>query len=125
MVSGTFHSMWKWELWNIRLVSILPAVLLTTRMPPATVHFAGCERSLAETHSSKFFPSKRTIASDGGLPHSAAGVTTFGSGCQTSVSSGLAWDCWEWREIDITVKIASAKNFDIGMRIMLKRIHRN
>src|SRR5579864_2684014 len=104
---------------------MLPAVLLTTRMPSATVHFAGCERSLAETHSSRFFPSKRMIASDGGLPHSEPGVTTFGSGCQTSVSSGLACGCWEWRGIDIAAKIANAKNFDIGMRIMLKRIHRN
>src|SRR5689334_20361142 len=69
---------------------MLPAFLSTVRMPSATVHAAG-DLSLTLTHWSRFLPSKSTIASDGGAALVAPGVTTFGTGSQTSVSSGLAW----------------------------------
>src|SRR5580658_3242513 len=77
---------------------MLPACLFTVRMPSATVHLAGAERSCAETHSSRLLPSKRMMASEGAAVGVAPGVTTLGSGCQTSVSSGLgaglASGCW-------------------------------
>src|SRR3974390_136447 len=67
---------------------MLPAAFLTVTMPSATIHCAG-DLSCADTHSSRFVPSKRTRASDGGAPHIGPGVTIFGSGAHTSVSSGL------------------------------------
>src|SRR3974390_2934257 len=67
---------------------MLPAAFFTVTMPSATIHCAG-DLSCADAHSSRFLPSKRTKASDGGAPHIAPGVTIFGSGAQTSVSSGL------------------------------------
>src|SRR5450432_1349272 len=73
---------------------MLPASLLTVTMAAATVHLAGAERSWAETHSSRFLPSKRMMASEGAAVGVAPGVTTLGSGCQTSVSSGLGAGCW-------------------------------
>src|SRR5271156_4095226 len=81
---------------------MLPESLLTVTMPWATLHLAGAERSLslswAETHSSRFLPSKRMMASEGAAVGVAPGVTTLGSGCQTSVSSGLGAGlvsgCW-------------------------------
>src|SRR3954463_14379455 len=56
-------------------------------MPSATVHLAG-DLSLVNTHSSRFLPSNSTIASEGGASLGAPGVTTFGTGSQTSVSVG-------------------------------------
>src|SRR5215831_16270947 len=104
---------------------MLPVLLATVRMPSATFHFAGWERSWAETHSSRFFPSKRMMASEGGLPHSEAGVTTLGSGCQTSVSSGLAVDCWEWSESVVKGRRANRNNIQNWVRMVSKRIQRN
>src|SRR3982074_514439 len=76
-----------------RLVSILPAALFTVSTPSATVHLAG-DLSWTDTHSSRFLPSNRTIASEGGAALLAPGVTTLGTGSHTSVSSGLAvGDC--------------------------------
>src|SRR3954469_13092049 len=71
---------------------MLPVGLLTVNAPLAMVHCAG-ERSLTETHSSRFRPSNRTIASEGGASFVGPGVTTFGTGVQTSVSSGLPFAC--------------------------------
>src|SRR5271169_2971429 len=68
---------------------MLPADLATVITPSATVHCAG-DLSFADTHSSRFFPSNRTMASEGGAPQVAPGVTILGSGSQTSVSAGLA-----------------------------------
>src|SRR5579872_3939758 len=63
-------------------------------MPSATTHCAGV-LSFAETHWLSSLPSKRTIASDGGSESFAPGVTTGGTGCHTSVSSGFIVDgCW-------------------------------
>src|ERR1035438_7622405 len=67
---------------------MLPADLATDITPSASVHCAG-DLSFADTHSSRFFPSNRMMASEGGAPQVAPGVTTFGSGDQTSVSAGL------------------------------------
>src|SRR5580700_9238002 len=104
-------------------------------MPLATIHFAGAERSCADTHSSRFLPSNKMIASEGGAAQVAPGVTTFGSGCQTSVSSGLAVDCWARRETAMAPRIMEtrikdtksfkAKSFHIGERMMSKSIHLN
>ncbi len=52
---------------------------------PATIHCAGVW-SCAETHSSRFLPSKSTIASEGGAVSFMPGVTIAGTGVQTSVS---------------------------------------
>src|SRR5438270_11330408 len=67
-----------------------PFSLLTVRTPSATVHLAG-DLSLAETHSSRFLPSNSTIASEGGAVLFTPGVTTLGTGSQTSVSSGFGF----------------------------------
>src|SRR5579864_6168803 len=97
---------------------MLPAALLTVMTPSATIHFAG-DLSCAETHSSRFFPSNSTIASDGGAAHVAPGVTTFGTGCQTSVSSGFAVGagcCWADRGMLTTTRI-DAKRADRWMHM--------
>src|SRR5262245_48809185 len=78
---------------------MLPAGLLTVITPSATVHFAG-DLSLVATHSSRFFPSNRMMASAGAVHVEVAGATTLGTGSQTSVSSGrgfcvaFAGACW-------------------------------
>src|SRR3954470_20933984 len=64
-----------------------PADLFTVMTPFATDHFAG-DPSLADTHSSRLAPPKRTTASEGASRSVFPGATTFGTGCQTSVSSG-------------------------------------
>src|SRR5580658_10036389 len=71
-----------------------PCALLTVRIPLATTHWAGVW-SWADTHSSWFLPSNRTMASEGGAESVAPGVTIGGTGVQTSVSSdsGLAGCC--------------------------------
>src|SRR5215472_14931746 len=86
--------MCSWKLWNARLVSMLPdpGALLTVMTPSLTTHFAGALSDVF-THSSRFLPSNRTIASDGGAESAEAGVTTLGSGSHTSVSWGLAPLC--------------------------------
>src|ERR1700676_5253898 len=68
---------------------MFPTVLSTTIAPFSTRQRAG-ERSLVMTHSSRFRPSNRTIASDGAAPQSAPGNTLGGTGSHCSVSSGLA-----------------------------------
>src|SRR6185295_17687605 len=70
---------------------MLPAFLLTVSTPSATAHCAG-DPSCADTHSFWLLPSNRTIASEGADPL-VPGVTIFGSGLQTSVSSGFGF-CW-------------------------------
>src|ERR1700686_2575915 len=65
-----------------------PLALLTTNTPSLTVHEAG-DLSRVDTHSSRFLPSNRTIASDGGSESVAPGFTTLGSGSHISVSLGL------------------------------------
>src|SRR4051812_24151033 len=70
---------------------MLPPFLLTFIVPSSTVHLAGSWVPTA-THWSALFPSKSTTASEGGravgCSVAGAGVTTGGSGFQTSVSSG-------------------------------------
>jgi hypothetical protein len=68
---------------------MFPDFLFTVITPSATVQAAG-DVSFTFTHSSRLVPPKSTIASDGAAPHSPPGVTIFGSGFQTSVSSGFA-----------------------------------
>src|SRR5579883_2944231 len=82
--------MWSWKFLNVRFVSILPEprALFTIISPSLTNHGAG-DLSRVKTHSSRFLPSKSTMASDGGAESVAPGVTTFGSGSHTSVSLGL------------------------------------
>src|SRR5690242_14581675 len=65
-----------------------PPDLTTVATPLATDHFAG-DPSLAETHWSRFRPSNRTMASDGGASLVAPGVMIAGTGSQTSVSCGF------------------------------------
>src|SRR5262245_16417195 len=66
---------------------MFPRALSTTITPSTSFHCAG-DPSFTETHSSRLFPSKSTIASEGGAVLVAPGVTTGGFGDQTSVSSG-------------------------------------
>src|ERR1019366_271506 len=113
---------------------MLPADLATDITPLATVHCAG-DLSFAETHSSRFFPSNRMMASEGGAPQVAPGVTTFGSGSQTSVSAGLGpgegaacdGDCaaaaagdWATRAVDIANTAMSAAANNSAVRFMLR-----
>src|SRR5262249_13282414 len=64
-----------------------PGALLTVITPSATIQRAG-EASWADAHSSRLRPSNSTIASDGGaMP--TPGVTTLGTGSQSSVSCGF------------------------------------
>ena len=74
-----------------------------------------CRRST--THSSRFLPSKRTIASEGAAVVVAPGVTIFGSGFQTSVSSGLGLAVCGACAASATVKSAneSAKESDAAV----------
>src|SRR5262249_30661466 len=65
-----------------------PADLLTVTTPLATVHFAG-DPSLAATHSSRFSPSNRMMASDGGSAFVRPGAMIAGTGFHTSVSAGF------------------------------------
>src|SRR6266550_428679 len=68
---------------------MLPDFLLTVMTPSCTVHWAG-DLSLTVIHSSRFWPSKRMMASEGGEGLvTGPGVMTLGTGCQSSVSSGL------------------------------------
>src|SRR5437762_11925042 len=69
---------------------MFPPALFTVSVPLDTIHFAR-DLSLDETHSSRFFPSNRTIASEGGALQSTPEVTTSGTGCQSSVSSGFGF----------------------------------
>ena len=66
-----------------------PAALFTVRMPPATVQLAE-DLSRTDCHSSRFLPSEQH---DGvgtcGASLVTPGVTTSGTGSQTSVSSGF------------------------------------
>src|ERR1051326_7423281 len=88
---------------------MLPVFLSTVTMPSATIHLAGALRSCAETHSSRFLPSKRMIASDGAAVQVVPGVTTLGSGVQTSVSSGLAVGCWAKTAVDRAIRKAAVR----------------
>src|SRR5215475_12573195 len=99
---------------------MLPAFLSTVTMPSATVHLAGTLRSCAETHSSRFLPSKRMIASEGAAAQDAPGVTTLGSGVQTSVSSGLAVGCWAKTAVDKAIRKAAVRAW---VRMAWYRIH--
>src|SRR5579875_130116 len=72
---------------------MLPAFLLTVTTPLPTTQSAGLVVSLVETHCDKFFPSNKTIASDGGSPKVLPGDTILGTGDHTSVSSGFAFCC--------------------------------
>src|SRR3954447_18848007 len=102
---------------------MLPAFLSTVMMPSVTIHLAGALRSWADTHSSRFLPSKRMIASEGAAAQVAPGVTTLGSGCQISVSSGLAVDgCWAKSADDRAIRKAAVKAW---VRIAFYRIHRD
>src|SRR5450755_91112 len=113
---------------------MLPADLATVITPSATVHCAG-DLSFADTHSSRFFPSNKMMASEGGAPQVASGVTTLGSGDQTSVSAGLgpgeeaacdgdcagadAGDC-ATSVVDKANTASSAENNKSAVRFMLR-----
>src|SRR6476660_7926332 len=76
---------------------MLPACLLTVRIPSVTIQRAG-PRSLTDTHWSRSWPSKRTMASEGGASFVRPGETTRGTGVQTVVSSGRPLAAWARRE---------------------------
>jgi hypothetical protein len=58
--------------------------------PFATIHFAGPPLTLS--HPDSDLPSKRTTASAGACAGVAPGLTSFGTGSQTSVASGFGPD---------------------------------
>jgi hypothetical protein len=68
-----------------------PAALFTVTTPSLTIHLAG-DLSFADTHSSRFLPLNKMIASDGGVVQSLPGVTTAGVGDHISVSSGFGFE---------------------------------
>src|ERR1700722_341094 len=86
-------------------------------MPSATIHWAG-DLSRVDTHSSRFLPSNRTMASEGGAVLLVPGVTTGGTGSQTSVSwcFGVTACCAE-RDTATAIRVANAKNF--GYRVCM------
>src|ERR1022692_783127 len=95
-----------------------PDAFLTVKMPSATTHWAGVW-SWAETHSSSFLPSNKMIASEGGAPKVAPGVTTFGTGVQISVSSGFGLDgCCEDRAAVMEARVANARRCENRMLIV-------
>src|ERR1051325_10044634 len=99
---------------------MLPVFLSTVTMPSATIHLAGALGACAGNHSSRFLPSKRMIASDGAAVQVVPGVTTLGSGVQTSVSSGLAVGCWAKTAVDRAIRKAAVRAW---VRMARYRIH--
>src|ERR1700722_2491269 len=100
---------------------MLPSPLLTVITPSATVHLAG-DLSRSESHSSIFLPSKSTIASEGGAPQVAPGVTTAGTGSQISVSSGfgLSGD-WAKSGAATAHRAADTRSLENRMGIMRRK----
>src|ERR1700719_5372558 len=100
---------------------MFPPDLFTVITPSATSHLAGA-LSRFVTHSSRFFPSKSTIASEGAAPHVAPGVTTLGTGSQISVSSGfgLAGDCAK-RGTVTAIRAADVRRLENAMRIIRRK----
>src|ERR1700730_6005327 len=98
-----------------------PPDLFTVITPSATSHLAG-DLSRFVTHSSRFFPSKSTIASEGAAPHVAPGVTTLGTGSQISVSSGfgLAGVCAKSGAV-MAIRAAEARRLESGKRIIRRK----
>src|SRR5271166_1864274 len=87
-----------------------PGAFFTVRMPFDTTQWAGVW-SWADTHSSSFLPSNNTIASEGGAASVGPGVTILGTGCHTSVSSGLALaGCCAERAATMETRVANARN---------------
>src|SRR5687767_13512909 len=72
---------------------MLPVPFFTVNIPSATVHSAVLAVSRESTHWFRFDPLKRTMASEGMASVVVPGVTTLGTGCHCSVSSGLAFCC--------------------------------
>src|SRR5690348_15313339 len=76
-----------------------PGALLTVNTPSWTNHLAG-EPSCAETHWSRFLPSKSTMASEGGCAGVTPGVTTAGTGDHCSRCwRNVACDCCAGRAV--------------------------
>src|SRR5579859_5685590 len=100
---------------------MLPPVLFTVMTPSATVHLTG-DLSLLVTHSSRLLPSKSTMASEGGAVQVAPGVTTLGTGSQTSVSSGF-WvaGVWEKSGADKAINAEVARSFENCIRIIRQK----
>src|SRR5271166_5136576 len=90
---------------------MFPAALFTVSTPLATIHLAG-DLSLTDTHSSRFLPSKSTMASEGGAASVAPGVTTLGTGSHTSVSCGFgaAGSCADTHAA-VAIRAAQVRNF--------------
>src|SRR3984893_7295355 len=98
-----------------------PPDLFTVITPSATSHFAG-DLSRFVTHSSRFFPSKSTIASEGAAPLVAPGLTTLGTGSQISVSSGfgLAGDCAKSGAV-MAIRAGAARRLENGKQIIRRK----
>src|SRR3954470_11799159 len=95
-----------------------PSPFFTVIMPSCTFHCAG-EWPSTDTHSSTFLPSNSTTASEGGSVQVAPGVTTFGSGLQTSVSSGLVFAvCWAKNGMLRETRLARTKQRAIRVLIV-------
>src|SRR5690606_39168405 len=93
---GDLHSKCTCTSPNDSFVSIPPDLGTTVTIPPST--FQGAAPAFpALFHCSRLFPSKSTMASEGGKWLASPGVTTLGSGSQNSVASGgsLISFCWE------------------------------
>src|SRR5215210_3280469 len=101
-----------------------PTALFTVNAPSATGQVAG-DLSFISTHSLRLEPLKSTTASEGGAPFTP-GVTTGGTGVQTSVSSGRpcgagaaaedAGCCWA-RTVSGTAPSAASASSERRVRI--------
>src|SRR3569833_2345173 len=65
------------------------------------------------------FPSNRTRASEGAPLHSAAGVTTLGSGFQISVSSGFGLGCAFCAYVGMVTRRSDAAKRSFGSRVSI------
>src|SRR5690606_30217804 len=88
--AGVRHSMWSWTSPKVRFVLMLPVPFTTVIAPSAMFHFAALP--FTPIHSLRSFPLNKTTASDGAVP-SVGGVTTGGTGVQTSVVFGSEGSC--------------------------------
>src|SRR5258708_2873672 len=108
---------------------MLPPAFLTVATPSWTSHDAA-DLSLTLTHSSRFSPSKRMMASEGGAPKVDPGATTAGLGVQISVSSGLGFGlggsagCWAWAAIAADKKSAGTERWKKRENFIRGSLHR-
>src|SRR5487761_566601 len=98
-----------------------PGALFTTMAPFLTSQRAGVW-SCAETHSLRLLPLNRMIASAGGVPTVAPGVTTGGTGLHTSVALGFAVGASCARVTALAASSAAvARTFEVRPEVLISK----